>query len=52
MSEAIKPFQTLDNNSRISLIILTGNLSYVLKKYMFMFIKYLIVIDVACFSLF
>ena len=31
MSEAIKTFQTLDSNSKISLIILKGNL-YVLKK--------------------
>ena len=41
MSEAIKMFQTLDGNSKILLIILKGNLSYVLKKCMFMFIKYL-----------
>ena len=32
MSEAIKTFQTLDSNSKISLIILKGNLPYVLKK--------------------
>ena len=32
MSEAIKAFQTLHSNSEISLIILKGNLSYVLKK--------------------
>ena len=39
-----KTFQTLDSNSsKISLITLKGNLSYVLKKCMFMFIKYLIV---------
>ena len=37
MSEAIKTFQTFDNNPKISLIILKGNLSYVLKKCMFMF---------------
>ena len=43
MSEAIKTFETLYSNSKISLIILKGNLSYVLKKCMFMFIKYLIV---------
>ena len=43
MSEAIKTFQTLDSNTKISVIILKGNLSYVLKKCMFMFIKYLIV---------
>ena len=43
MSEAIKRFQTLDSNSKISLIILKGNLPYVLKKCMFVFIKYLIV---------
>ena len=43
MYEAIKNFQTLDSNSEISLIILKGNLQYVLKKCMFMFIKYLIV---------
>ena len=43
MSEAIKTFQTLDSNSKISLIILKGNLSYVLIKCMFMFIKNLIV---------
>ena len=41
MSEAIKMFQTLDGNSKILLIILKGNLPYVLKKCMFMFIKYL-----------
>ena len=52
MSEAIKTFQTLDNNSKISPIILKGNLSYVLKKCVFMFIKYLAVTNVACFSLF
>ena len=43
MSEAIKTFQTLDSNSKILLIILKGNLPYVLKKRIFMFIKYLIV---------
>ena len=43
MSEAIKTFQTLDSNSKISLIILKGSLWYVLKKCMFIFIKYLIV---------
>ena len=42
MSEAIKTFQTFDSNSKISLIILKENLSYVLKKCMFMFINYLI----------
>ena len=42
MSEAIKTFQTSDSNSKISLIIPKGNLSYILKKCMFMFIKYLI----------
>ena len=36
-------FQTLDSNSKIPLIILKRNLSYVMKKWMFMFIKYLIV---------
>ena len=41
MSEAIKMFQTLDGNSKILLIILKGNLPYVFKKCMFMFIKYL-----------
>ena len=46
MSEAIKAFQTLYNNSKISLIILKGNLLYVLKKYMFMLIKDLIVTKV------
>ena len=43
MGEAIKMFQTLDSNSKIPLIILKRNLSYVMKKWMFMFIKYLIV---------
>ena len=43
MSEAIKTIQTLDGNSKISLIILKGFLRYVLKTFMFMFIKYLIV---------
>ena len=43
MREAIKMFQTLYSNSKISLFILKGNLSYILKKCMFMFIKYLIV---------
>ena len=52
MSEAIKTFQTLDSNSKISPIILKGNLPYVLKKCVFMFIKYLVVTNVACFSLF
>ena len=37
MSEAIKTFQTLDSNSKISLIIPKGNLSYVLKKCMFVY---------------
>ena len=41
MAEAIKMFQTLDSNSKIPLIILKRNLSYVMKKWMFMFIKYL-----------
>ena len=53
MSEAIKTFETLNTNSVFSLIILKGNLSYVLKKYMFMFIKYIIVTNVqvpACFK--
>ena len=35
MSEAIKTFQNLYSNSKILLIILKGNLSYVLKKCMF-----------------
>ena len=52
MTEAIKPFQILDSNSIISLTILKGSPSYVLKKYKFMFIKYLIVKNVAYFSLF
>ena len=43
MSKAIKTFQTLDSNSKISL---KGNLPHVLKKCIFMFIKYLIVIKV------
>ena len=43
MSEAIKTLQTFDSNSKISLIIPKGNLPYVLKKCMFMFIKYLII---------
>ena len=43
MSEAIKTFQTLCSNAKILLTILKGNLWYVLKKYMFMFIKCLIV---------
>ena len=42
MGEARKTFQTFYSNSKILLIILKGNLPYVLKKYMFMFIKYLI----------
>ena len=33
MSEAIKTFQTLDSNSIISLIILKGNVSYVLMHF-------------------
>ena len=45
MSEAIKTIQTLDSNWKSSLIILKGNLSYILKKYMFMFITYLIMIN-------
>ena len=32
MSGAAQTFQTLDSNSKILLIILKGNLSYVLKK--------------------
>ena len=43
MSEAIKTFETLYGNSKISTIILKGNLSYVPKNCMFMFINYLIV---------
>ena len=43
MSKAIQTFQTLDSNSKILLIILKENLLHVLKKCMFMFIKYLIV---------
>ena len=43
MSEAIRTFQTLYSDSKISLIIQKGNMSYVLKKCMFVFIKYLIV---------
>ena len=43
MSEAIKMFQTLDSSSKISLIILNENLSYVLKKCMFMCINFFIV---------
>ena len=43
MSEAIRKFQTLDSNSKILQIILKANLLYVLKKCMFMFVKYLIV---------
>ena len=39
MSEAIKTFQTLDRNSKISLILLKGNLPFVLQKGMLMFIK-------------
>ena len=46
MSEAIKTFQTLGSNCKISLIILKGKLSYILKKCMFKFIKYLILIKV------
>ena len=49
---AIKTFQTLGENSKISLIVLKGILSYVLKKCAFMFIKYLIVKNVECFRLF
>ena len=45
MSEAI-------NSLIIPLIILKGSLSNALKKCMFMFIKYLIVTNIACFSLF
>ena len=52
MSQTIKKFQILDSNSIISLIILKRNLSNILIKCMFMFIKYLIVTNVACFSLF
>ena len=40
---AIKPSQTLDSNSKTSLIILKENLPHVLKKWVFMFIKYVIV---------
>ena len=43
MSEAIKTFQILDSNSKTALIIVKWNLRYVLKKYMFMFIKYITV---------
>ena len=43
MSKAIKMFQTSGSNSKILLIIVKGKLSYILKKFMFMFIKYLIV---------
>ena len=39
----VKTFQTLDSNSIILLIILKRNLSHILKKYMFMSIKCLIV---------
>ena len=46
MNAAIKAFQTLYSNSKISLIILKGNLWYALKKCMFVFIKYLIVTKV------
>ena len=42
MSETIKKFHTLDRNSKLSLILLKGGLLFVLKKCMFMFIKYLI----------
>ena len=52
MSEAIKSFQIWDSNSKILLIILKGNLSYVLNKCMLMFVKYFILTNVACFSLF
>ena len=38
MSEAIKTFQTLDSNWKISLIILKGNLLHILKKLMLMHI--------------
>ena len=38
MSEAIKTFQTLDSNWKISLIILKGNLLHILKKRMLMHI--------------
>ena len=40
MSETIKRFQTLDNNSKIFLIIHNGELPHVLKKSMFMFAEY------------
>ena len=43
MSEAIRTFQTLYSDSKISLIIQKVNISYVLKKCMFIFIKHLIV---------
>ena len=43
MSEVIKALQALDSNSKTSLVILKENLSYGLKKRMFMFIEYLIV---------
>ena len=43
MSKAIKTFQTSGSNSKILLVNVKGNLSYILKKSMFMFIKYLIV---------
>ena len=52
MSKTIKTFQTLDSNSKILIIILKANLSHVLKKWMFVFIKYLIMTNVAYFSLF
>ena len=51
MSEAIKTFQTLNISSIFWVVILMGNLSYVLKKYMFRFVKYLVVTNVAYFSL-
>ena len=51
MSDARKTFQTLDVKPIILLIILKGNLSFVLKKCMFIFIKYLIATNVICFAL-
>ena len=46
MSETIQTFQTLDSNSKISLIIPKEDLSYVLKKCLVIFIKYRIVTKV------
>ena len=43
--------EEINSNSEISLIILKANLSYVLKKCMFMFMKYLIATNVACLNL-